>query len=642
MNKLTTENGDLQKSRPRLCHPLNMLFYSAFLIGCSVQTALVVHNYFRYEMVVAVRLDNGPLSALPGVTFTSEFLPFINHTRFVAQYPPTKNQSGSAHRNDEPREERTPDFNVLSFHRKETLDHEPNTFGPARSNSVHSGFRSSNSHRNNTSEHNSTHLDFDTFDREIAARVEVIRNASITLDSLMDLLIDPQQLFKNCFLFDVNGANWRRCLEVTRPVVTAEQRRTDIQMHRTVYYTLFADEIDSKQNLSVYNFTSSTLAASKSSSGRSFCNQAASKLTDHRHSINESGRSSTGSEKATGQDDLIDRTSIYSTNSLMRLPASESFVAHASNRGSNRLMSIKLSLPFLDEIDRGFGIRIVLHHPQLPPNARTASKIGIVYRKHGWYALKYTHSSAQLLPSPFASDCRSYRKLGFVNKRHCVDACVKQASIRQCNSIAFFTCLTRADLQYGPFRHAIQCADAQKCLFATRLLEQCEERCAKEDCEWHVYDANIALQTSHEQPYLLVELMKPLAGLNQIYEYRAAIKPLDVFIYIGGTVGMWFGVSLLSCYQQAARRLLRHRRRHHCRSATVRPMVESTKKGDTPLAFKVTNELTRTISGRTDHYNKDVQRNCFAKYEHAQFNYYPSQSLPVAPFDRPFRYRPPV
>jgi hypothetical protein len=590
---MTKEAGrhedEIKRIRP--FHPINLLFYGTFLIGCSVQTALVVRNYFRYEMVVAVRLDNGPMTALPGVTLSAEFLPFINHTKFGSLFIANRtNQLGQAHQDDEQVDEKTPE--LLNLHSKDSIGGvgsvktSPVVVAPTSpTGSHHNGHSNSPNHSNH-----SNHADFETFEQEIAARVDMIRNASTPLSLLMDLLLDPQHLFKNCFVFDVDGNQWKRCLALTQPVVTAEQRRTDIHMHRTVYYTLFAHKL----NDTVANRDDDNVKADGSTNrGRSCSNRSS---TDMNLNI-----------------DLgIDRTSIYTTNSLMRLPPSNSYVAYASNRGSGRLLSIKLSLPFLDQIDRGFGFRVILHHPQLPPNSRSASKIGIVYRKHGWYALKYTHSSAKLLPAPFASNCRTYRDRRLVNKRHCIDECVKQSSVRKCNSIAFFTCLTRADLSRGPFARTMHCAGGQKCVFAARVLERCEERCVQQDCEWHVYDANIALQTSHEQPYLLIELMKPLAGLNQIYEYRAAIKPLDVFIYIGGTVGMWFGVSLLSCYQQALRllhgrrrRLQQRRRWAHCPAAQSDRRIGPVRQSilDVPISMSLASRSLRraTLSSQPSH-----------------------------------------
>ena len=514
----------------KLLSSVNLLFYSVCLIGCTIQTLIIIRNYFRYEIVVAIRLNDAAVIPLPCITLSSEFLPFINHTKFVRLFPPlaTFNQSGfpnqtqqaGAHQDDKPIDEQTPDFNLLNLPNQNKITPaaavQMNDMSPDQPNSLDEAFTIAN----NSVPH--FHQDYPTFQQEIAARIEKIRNVSTPISLLMDVLIDPLQLFKNCFVFDVHNKLWKRCLELTVPTISTEQRRTDIHMHRTIYYTLFANtpfENQSSNEFSGHSLPDSDIQ--KSFKSRSNPCQAA--IDETYNNSNNNSLPSSPSENAyllgpqsakNGNNDY----SIYSQSSLMRLDASHSYAAQTSNRGSGRLLSMKISLPFLDRLDRGFGIRVILHHPQLPPNSRKASKIGIVYRRHGWYALKYTHSSAHLLPWPYSTDCRQYKSSGFVNKRHCVDSCVKHASLRECQSIAFFTCLTRAELERGIFAKASKCARRERCIFQAKLLERCEENCAQEDCEWDVYDANIALQTTHEQPYLILDVMKPLAGINQIYE----------------------------------------------------------------------------------------------------------------------------
>lgn len=57
-------------------------------------------------------------------------------------------------------------------------------------------------------------------------------------------------------------------------------------------------------------------------------------------------------------------------------------------------------------------------------------------------------------------------------------------------------------------------------------------------------------QVSQSQKTLIIDIVKPNSGINEEFNYKQSMKPFELFLYVGSTLSLWFGISVygLSMY----------------------------------------------------------------------------------------------
>lgn len=111
-----------------------------------------------------------------------------------------------------------------------------------------------------------------------------------------------------------------------------------------------------------------------------------------------------------------------------------------------------------------------------------------------------------------------------------------------------------------------------ECIYKFNILLYCEQKCYRKDCSADFYSATILSevsermrkskkllilhlsrfirQVSQSQKTLIIDIVKPNSGINEEFNYKQSIKPLDLLLYVGSTLSLWFGISVygLSVY----------------------------------------------------------------------------------------------
>ena len=173
------------------------------------------------------------------------------------------------------------------------------------------------------------------------------------------------------------------------------------------------------------------------------------------------------------------------------------------------------------------------------------------------------------MPSPYQTNCFDYTEIGCKSRSHCVDKCMIEMSLKECNSLHLFTNVDRHN---------------DKDIYINSECENrlntkvCEDKYALSDClnEYFSFKPLTYLSLNESfyskfvmENYIKKELNQTLKQLNinafntitfwfgdepdTIYRHSPQQPPVEFICFIGGVISLWTGISVLSLYAYGKR-----------------------------------------------------------------------------------------
>ena len=205
-------------------------------------------------------------------------------------------------------------------------------------------------------------------------------------------------------------------------------------------------------------------------------------------------------------------------------------------------------------------IKVSIHRPDSYPyrSLKAIAGLGRKYNDmlktsaYNMYVSDQVQLTADLLPSPYESDCFDYNVLGFDDEVHCRQQCVKHKMMHRYKKIPFSTITNES----SPDR-LVSYDDVIDVKFAA-AWKQMEQECADLQCR---------------QPgcILRTELTKTIffSASDMCFFFNAPVDPwikintremmslVEFLTYIMGTIGVWTGLSIVSLEPKRLQRRLR-------------------------------------------------------------------------------------
>lgn len=86
--------------------------------------------------------------------------------------------------------------------------------------------------------------------------------------------------------------------------------------------------------------------------------------------------------------------------------------------------------------------------------------------------------------------------------------------------------------------------DNVECFYRFNIGLFCEQKCYRKDCSADFYTASILSEVSQSKRTLVIDIVKPNTGVNEEFNYKQSMKPFELFLYVGSTLSLWFGISV--------------------------------------------------------------------------------------------------
>ena len=177
------------------------------------------------------------------------------------------------------------------------------------------------------------------------------------------------------------------------------------------------------------------------------------------------------------------------------------------------------------------------------------------------------------MPSPYQTNCFDYNKIGCKSRSECVDKCLIEMSLKECNSLNSFTNVDRHNDK--------DIYNESECIRHLNT-KVCEDKYESSDClnEYFSFKPFTDLTLNESlyfkmmmDNYVEKRFNQTLQQLNinaftvitllfggepdTIYRHSPQQPPIEFICFIGGVISLWTGFSVLSLYAYGKRFFVR-------------------------------------------------------------------------------------
>ena len=168
-------------------------------------------------------------------------------------------------------------------------------------------------------------------------------------------------------------------------------------------------------------------------------------------------------------------------------------------------------------------------------------------RKSFSYALSFNRIINRRLESPYSTHCFDYNNLLFRNRRHAITTCENDLSLGYFNASLYDNMQLLTDEEdesnnnYTGFKQLIQeFINGHKMAF-DNIRQYCRLKYAEMDCIEEFYEINVDMQTRSDDSNIIIRIPR-IPDFTTVCQAKLSI--IDYFIYVGSTLGIWFGFSV--------------------------------------------------------------------------------------------------
>jgi len=166
------------------------------------------------------------------------------------------------------------------------------------------------------------------------------------------------------------------------------------------------------------------------------------------------------------------------------------------------------------------------------------------------YIISFKKVENRLLPAPYTTDCIDYTKQGFKSRLHMISECENNVSLALTQAPLFensyyfneseekYTGYKQRYVEFFEFNDEVR-LEAQKKFDNTR--RKCRELAMKPDCIQNFFSPSSFETIKSAQNQLLLALPD---FPDIIAEFYPKMLLIDYFVYLGSTLGIWFGFSV--------------------------------------------------------------------------------------------------
>lgn len=177
--------------------------------------------------------------------------------------------------------------------------------------------------------------------------------------------------------------------------------------------------------------------------------------------------------------------------------------------------------------------------------------------KAGITSSTYNIFKTRLLGPPFKTDCFDYKVMGYANRVHCFESCIKNRTIQELGANPLIARITRDD-DMSTCMSAKATAQTKDAL--AEMTMECEQRCRRQDCYQVVYSTHLKSSDTIFNTDISGHVSFITNSPTATTESMAKMSFTEYVTDVGSAVGVWLGLSVLSLLgwlETVARRLKR-------------------------------------------------------------------------------------
>ena len=169
------------------------------------------------------------------------------------------------------------------------------------------------------------------------------------------------------------------------------------------------------------------------------------------------------------------------------------------------------------------------------------NRFNLKYRHQ--YTLSSRTKSFRLLPRPYPTDCYEYPQSSpFTSRKDCLRNCKVKEAMNRCGH--FYKGI---DVYEGQQNATFIRSKDVNCVRNLTLNEFCLKKCPKQDCfkqNNEVYLLEDVLKTN-KPPTNRISLYIPFEP-KTIFYHKPSLEIIEFFCYLGSTLSLWFGFSMIA------------------------------------------------------------------------------------------------
>lgn len=167
------------------------------------------------------------------------------------------------------------------------------------------------------------------------------------------------------------------------------------------------------------------------------------------------------------------------------------------------------------------------------------------------YLARFTFllKNKKLLPKPYRTDCRDYSISNFSSRLDCYEDCIVKVYVAKYDKHP----LEIANYRYWHLKQGFHPV-------SDNMKYVCDQQCRQEECYLEEFDFMITRRVVADA---VREFSLGLAEMELSIEYTPKISTNDFLICFVGTLGLWFGIAMLSPFEYAKRYIKNHKNKRH-------------------------------------------------------------------------------
>ncbi|KAI1293489.1 hypothetical protein HDE_06618 [Halotydeus destructor] len=165
-----------------------------------------------------------------------------------------------------------------------------------------------------------------------------------------------------------------------------------------------------------------------------------------------------------------------------------------------------------------------------------------------YWSISYQHIQLKLLPSPFTTNCRDFRSIGFEGNHHCQLACTHQYAVRNYGK-SLFTLIHDKPLNYAVISKYSVVGNETLGKQLSEWEAICDKKCLGITCDKNFYAPKIDSQLDHDTD-IVFRIVEP-SGVFIRSEFKPMISWNNFLVSILSLLGVWFGFSFVTVIKLA-------------------------------------------------------------------------------------------
>ena len=158
------------------------------------------------------------------------------------------------------------------------------------------------------------------------------------------------------------------------------------------------------------------------------------------------------------------------------------------------------------------------------------------------YALTYVQMFANLLESPYRTNCKSYQTIDYISRTDCLRKCQIRESQLKYGSVSM-------DVQVFSWEVPVVFANlsnGQNIPETEKTDKYCQKMCPNFDCIQRYYRAVKESATGDQvKGHTLIDIYSPTEP-ETIFIHRPRLVLFEFLCYMASTLSIWFGFSMVS------------------------------------------------------------------------------------------------